>query len=117
MKIAAIIACRMGSSRLPGKSTLPILGKPMIERMIERVRRSRYLADVMIATTDLPEDGMLAEVPASTWWTLRLPSPRRSGVYVYPLPSPRPERSTSSGATISYVCVPYHTPRPLFRDL
>ncbi len=62
MEIAAIIACRMGSSRLPGKSTLPILGKPMIERMIERVRRSRYLEDVMVATTDLPEDGMLAEL-------------------------------------------------------
>ena len=62
MKIAAIIACRMGSSRLPGKSTLPILGKPMIERMIERVRQSRYLGEIVIATTDLPEDGMLAEL-------------------------------------------------------
>ena len=61
MKIVAIIACRMGSSRLPGKTTLPVLGKPMIERMIERVRHSMYLEEIVIATTDLPEDDMLAE--------------------------------------------------------
>ena len=33
MKTGAFIAVRTGSSRLPAKALLPILGKPMIERM------------------------------------------------------------------------------------
>ncbi|MBM3751965.1 MAG: hypothetical protein FJW21_12425 [Acidimicrobiia bacterium] len=56
MKIATIIACRMGSSRLPGKTALPILGVPMIERMVERVRRSRHVTDVILATSIDPDD-------------------------------------------------------------
>lgn len=56
MKMTTVIACRMGSSRLPGKTTKPILGKPMIERMVERVRRSKHVTDVMLATSTAPED-------------------------------------------------------------
>lgn len=56
MKIATVVACRMGSSRLPGKTTKPILGKPMIERMVERVLRSRHVTDVLLATSTSPED-------------------------------------------------------------
>ena len=41
----------MGSSRLPGKALMPILGKPTLEMMIDRVRRSKYLQDVVLATT------------------------------------------------------------------
>lgn len=49
----------MGSSRLPGKTTKRILGRPMIERMIERVRHSRHLTDVVVATSTNPEDDPL----------------------------------------------------------
>jgi spore coat polysaccharide biosynthesis protein SpsF len=56
MKIATVIACRMGSSRLPGKTTKPILGKPMIQQMVERVQRSRHVTDVMLATSTESED-------------------------------------------------------------
>lgn len=62
MRVQAIIACRMGSSRLPGKSLLPILGKPMVERLIERVRRASRITDVLLATTDLPDDQPLVDL-------------------------------------------------------
>ena len=40
----------------------PILGKPMVEQMIERVMRSRYVKEVTIATTNLPDDQPLFEL-------------------------------------------------------
>ena len=59
MKTTAFIAVRTGSSRLPAKALMPVLGKPMLERMIERVRRSRHIDDVVIATTHLEGDDRL----------------------------------------------------------
>ena len=56
MKIVAFIAARMGSSRLPGKSLMPILGKPMLARMIERVQCSRHVDEIVFATTKLSND-------------------------------------------------------------
>ncbi|MDA1303631.1 MAG: hypothetical protein O2999_04930 [Nitrospirae bacterium] len=62
MNIIAIIACRMGSSRFPGKTMTPIFGKPMIERMVERVACSRHIQKICLATTDLPIDDELETV-------------------------------------------------------
>ena len=50
-KIVATIEARMTSSRLPGKVLLPLAGKPALERMIERLKRSKYLDKIMVATT------------------------------------------------------------------
>lgn len=53
----AILQARMGSTRLPGKATLPIVdGKGALELMLERVSRSRLLTRVIVATTTLEED-------------------------------------------------------------
>jgi spore coat polysaccharide biosynthesis protein SpsF len=60
VKASVVIAARLGSSRLPGKCLMPILGKPMLERMLERVRASRHVRDVVIATTELAEDDAIA---------------------------------------------------------
>jgi spore coat polysaccharide biosynthesis protein SpsF len=54
----------MGSQRLPGKSAMPILGKPMVQRMIERVSYSRRIGRIVIVTSELPEDDGLAELAA-----------------------------------------------------
>lgn len=51
MRIVASIEARMRSTRLPGKVLKPILGEPMMERMIERVQQSRYLSGIVVATT------------------------------------------------------------------
>ena len=64
MKTTALIAARMGSRRLPGKSMMSILGKPMLERMIERVRHSQSIEQIVIATTELPEDDAIESLAA-----------------------------------------------------
>lgn len=61
-KIVAIIEARMASTRLPGKVLMPLAGKPALERLIERLRRSKYLDDVMIATTINSEDRAIKEL-------------------------------------------------------
>ncbi len=52
MNILALIPARMGSSRFPGKPMAPILGKPMIGHVYERVSRSPMLALTAVATCD-----------------------------------------------------------------
>jgi len=51
VRTVAIIQARMTSTRMPGKILSPILGKPMLELLIERLRRARRLDDVWVATT------------------------------------------------------------------
>ena len=52
MKILALIPARMGSSRFPGKPMAPILGKPMVGHVYERVSKSPLLALTAVATCD-----------------------------------------------------------------
>jgi 3-deoxy-manno-octulosonate cytidylyltransferase (CMP-KDO synthetase) len=52
MKIVAVIPARMGSSRFPGKPMAPLLGKPMIGHVYERVARSSLLTLTVVATCD-----------------------------------------------------------------
>jgi len=52
MKILAIIPARMGSSRFPGKPMAPILGKPMIGHVYDRVAKSPILSMTAVATCD-----------------------------------------------------------------
>ncbi len=53
-----IIQARMSSRRLPGKVLMKIQGKTLIERVIERVSRSKYVTKIIVATskhnTDMP---------------------------------------------------------------
>ncbi|MFP5113728.1 cytidylyltransferase domain-containing protein [Bacillaceae bacterium C204] len=51
MNIVAIIQARMGSTRLPGKVMKEVLGKPLLEFQIERVRKSKLITRVVVATT------------------------------------------------------------------
>jgi glutamate-1-semialdehyde aminotransferase/spore coat polysaccharide biosynthesis protein SpsF (cytidylyltransferase family) len=52
----AIVQARMGSTRLPGKVLLPLGDKPILFRVVERLRFVPGLADVVVATTDSPAD-------------------------------------------------------------
>lgn len=58
MKYLAMIQARCGSSRLPGKVLKELCGKPMLLRIVERVKRSNEIDDVIVVTTieesDLP---------------------------------------------------------------
>ncbi|NLT23684.1 MAG: NTP transferase domain-containing protein [Syntrophorhabdus sp.] len=62
MKRIAIIEARMKSSRLPGKVLKPILGRPMLEMLVERIKRSRCLDQVVIATTVSGSDDPIVEL-------------------------------------------------------
>lgn len=55
----------MTSTRLPGKVLAPVLGEPMIVRQIERLRRSRHIDDLVVATSTDPTDDPLAQVCAA----------------------------------------------------
>jgi len=52
MRIVGIVPARYASTRFPGKPLVQILGKPLIQRVVERCRRAHSLAEVMVATDD-----------------------------------------------------------------
>ena len=47
--IVAIIQARMKSTRLPGKVLMDIEGKPMLQRVIERVKESKLIDEIIVA--------------------------------------------------------------------
>ncbi|MEO5601246.1 MAG: 3-deoxy-manno-octulosonate cytidylyltransferase [Cyclobacteriaceae bacterium] len=51
-KFVGIIPARFASSRFPGKPLADIGGKSMIERVYAQAKKSRILADVIVATDD-----------------------------------------------------------------
>ena len=52
MKIIGIIPARYASTRFPGKPLALIAGRPLIERVVDRVRQARRLNEVIVATDD-----------------------------------------------------------------
>jgi 3-deoxy-manno-octulosonate cytidylyltransferase (CMP-KDO synthetase) len=52
MNILAVIPARYASTRLPGKPLVSLGGKPMIERVWERVRKASLVSRVIVATDD-----------------------------------------------------------------
>ncbi len=51
MKYLVIIQARCGSTRLPNKVLKDLCGKPALQRMIERVKRSKQVDEVMVVTS------------------------------------------------------------------
>jgi len=54
--IVAIIQARMGSTRLPGKVLMEICGKPLLWHVVNRVSYSKYISQIVIATSTNPKD-------------------------------------------------------------
>src|SRR5438128_1829377 len=59
-RVVAVLEARMASSRLPGKSMMPLAGVPLVQRVVERLRRARTLDDIVVATSTSPADDVLA---------------------------------------------------------
>ena len=57
--VIAIIQARMGSTRLPNKSLMDLDGKTALEFMIDRVRKSDLIDDIVIATAIKQEDDLI----------------------------------------------------------
>jgi len=62
--VDAILQARVGSSRLPAKVMAPIMGKPLISHIVERVRASKCVKRIILATTKLKEDDKLNDLAA-----------------------------------------------------
>lgn len=60
-KIIAIIQARMTSTRLPGKTLMIIKGMPMLAYVIKRIAKSKYIDDVIVATSVIREDDAIVE--------------------------------------------------------
>lgn len=60
-KTVAIIGARLGSSRLPGKQLLPLLGKPLLTHTVKRLRSIQPIDEVILATTNSEQNRRLVE--------------------------------------------------------
>jgi spore coat polysaccharide biosynthesis protein SpsF len=56
------LQARTSSSRLPGKVLKPILGAPMLARQVERIRRSRRVDALAVATSSERSDDAVAQL-------------------------------------------------------
>lgn len=64
LNIVTIIQARMSSTRLPKKVLLPILGKPLLIRMIERVQSAKLIGQLVIATSTNSDDDEIEKLCA-----------------------------------------------------
>lgn len=62
MRIVAVIQARMGSTRLPGKIVADIAGRPLVLWTVAAVRSVAGVDELVVATTDQPEDDPFAEL-------------------------------------------------------
>ena len=62
MKTVAIVQARMDSSRLPGKVLKHILNKPMIELLLNRLSKSCKLDEIVVATSEHPQNDKLQSI-------------------------------------------------------
>lgn len=60
-RVVAIIEARMASSRLPKKVMLPLGNIPVIEFIINRLKKSKEIHEICVATTKNEEDDVLAD--------------------------------------------------------
>lgn len=60
-KIVASIEARMGSSRLPGKVLADVNGQPALSRLLNRLRRSEKIDEIVLATSVAPADDLLEQ--------------------------------------------------------
>jgi len=58
----ASIEARMTSSRLPGKVLMSADGKPLLQHMVERIRKAKLVDDIVVATTVNATDFPIVEL-------------------------------------------------------
>ena len=61
-KCAIFITIRMDSSRLPNKTMKKILGKPVIEHVIERAKQANRFDEIIVCTTEREIDDQIADI-------------------------------------------------------
>jgi spore coat polysaccharide biosynthesis protein SpsF len=66
----AIVQARTGSTRLPGKVLLPLLGAPILQRVVERTARAVTVDEVVVATTTSPADDTIVTLARDHGWRI-----------------------------------------------
>ena len=61
MSIGIIIQARMGSERLPNKVLMDLSGKPVLKHIVDRVKQSKNVNKIIIATTINPKDDAVVD--------------------------------------------------------
>jgi spore coat polysaccharide biosynthesis protein SpsF len=62
VKTVAIVQARLGSTRLPGKVLMDVVGETVLERVIRRVERFTLVDEIIVATSTLhPDDAIVKE--------------------------------------------------------
>jgi spore coat polysaccharide biosynthesis protein SpsF len=62
MKVVVVVQARLASTRLPAKVLLDLGGVTALERCLRRARRFAHASEVVVATSDLPGDEVIAAV-------------------------------------------------------
>jgi spore coat polysaccharide biosynthesis protein SpsF len=62
MKVIVVVQARTGSTRLAGKVLMPLAGRPLLHRMLERVCAATTPDVVVVATTWEPADDVIVEL-------------------------------------------------------
>jgi spore coat polysaccharide biosynthesis protein SpsF len=62
MKTGIVLQARMGSRRLPGKMLRPIVGRPLIGHVIERLKRAQRAQCLVLAIPDTAQDAPLKAI-------------------------------------------------------
>ena len=61
-KVAAVVQARTKSTRLPRKVLMDLCGRTLLERVVDRVSKSKTVDEVIVATSDLPCDDDIVKV-------------------------------------------------------
>lgn len=59
MPIEIFVQARMGSTRLPGKILKEVLGKPLLDYLVERLLQCKECSGIVILTTVHPQDDVI----------------------------------------------------------
>lgn len=62
MNIVCIIQARTGSTRLPEKVLLKLCGKTVLEHVITRVKRSKRISKIVVATTESKDNNIIVGI-------------------------------------------------------
>ena len=62
MNVLIIVQARMGSTRFPGKVLKKVLGKPLLEYLLERLQRVKKVNGICVATTTNPQEQPILDI-------------------------------------------------------